>query len=85
MIREKNDTLKLTVMILYEIDYFFDGKWEHTSGESTFPFEEDYNKGDYTQEDIDKHAYTFVEKKLQMEHRHGEIDSNKIHAKITKI
>lgn len=72
-------------MMWYEIDYFFEGQWEHISGESTFPFEDNYDKGLYTQEDIDKNAYTIVEKKLQMEHRKGYIDPRMIHATIKKI
>lgn len=65
-------------MIHYEIDYYFKGDWRHTNGESSFPSDQNFITGNYTQADLIDEAYSLVCSVLNFENKTGCVDKNKI-------
>lgn len=73
------------VMIRYDIDFTIDGEWHHTSGESTFPSDDNYDAHNYTYEDILHNAIIIIGGYMGMEHLRGHVNPDNIEVQITKI
>ena len=72
-------------MIRYDIDFTIDAEWYHTFGESTFPSDENYDKHNYTKEDIEHNAKIIIDSYMDMGHLHGYVNPSNIKVHITKI
>ncbi len=72
-------------MIRYDIDFTIDGGWHHTSGESTFPSDENYDTHNYTYEDILHNAKIIIGAYMDMEQLHGRVNPDSINVVISKI
>ena len=72
-------------MMRYDIDFTIDGEWHHTFGESTFPSDKDYDKHNYTYEDVKHNAEIIIGAYMDMGHLHGYVNPNNIKVHITKI
>lgn len=65
-------------MVHYEIDFYFDGQWEHTCGNSSFPMDNELNEKTSLRDDVRHIAYNLVCDKLRFEHRDGYVDPDRV-------
>ena len=72
-------------MMRYDIDFTIDDEWHHTFGESTFPSDKDYDKHNYTQEDVKHNAEIIIGAYMDMGYLHGDVNPNNIIVHISKI
>jgi hypothetical protein len=72
-------------MMRYDIDFTIDGEWHHTFGESTYPSDLNFEKGNYTEEGVSHNARLIIDAFMDMGHLHGYVNPSNIKVHIDKI